>query len=444
MTVDAAQDLNEHPLRRALSAEIHARPFIALEPPERVSHLAFLTGESGLEDELTHLAALCSRFRVPPPAPNARFFYDDLGPFRLRWERHTEHTTYTFFVRERAPTAPNARIDRFQHPIVDRVPKEWLHQITGELLVAQHFEVEQSDTPEPKHEELVQLMGGENFAASLVTGGTARVWTSFAIGHDGFGRTLVQDIALRPRQAGRLVQRLCEIENYRMMALLGFPLARQWGGELTRCGARLAELMTQPQADPEGIAVAQDRALLDELSRLASEAERIAALTSYRFGATKAYSALVQRRIAELREERVEGYQTFQEFIDRRHAPAMRTCEAVAARLDDLTRRLTQAGQLLRTRVEVKLEAQNQALLESMNRRAKLQLRLQQTVEGLSVAAITYYGTSLVNYLAKGLRSAGWPVPVDLVTGLTIPLLAIALMIGLKRFHRRLTRQEGR
>ena len=443
MTVEALKGLNEHSLRRELSSEVHARPFVALQPPERVSHLAFLTGEGGREEELRHLSALCSRFKVAPPPDNARFFYSDLGPFRLRWERHTEHTAYTFFVHERAPTAPDGGVDRFQSPVIERVPEDWLSKITGELLVAQHFEFEPSDAPEPTPEELVRLMGGENFAASLVSGGTARVWTNFAIAPDGFGRTLVQDRAMRPRQAGRLIQRLCEIESYRMLALLGFPLARQWGGELTRYGAMLAALMTQPQPHPEAAAVEDDRAVLNELSGLASEAERIAALTSYRFSATKAYGALVQRRIGELREERVEGYQTFQEFFERRHAPAMRTCEAVAARLDDLTRRLTQAGQLLRTRVEVKLEAQNQALLESMDRRAKLQLRLQQTVEGLSVAAITYYSVSLVNYLAEAVNSGGWSIPVDIITGLSIPVLAFLIWMGVRRVHKTLARQDG-
>ncbi len=438
MAAATLQGLTEHSLRRTLSAEIHARPFLALEPPERVSHLALLTGESGLDAELEHLAALCSRFKVPPPPADARFFYSDFGPFRLRWERHTEHTAYTFFVRERAATGPEGDHKRFESTVIERVPQDWLETISGELLVAQHFEIEPANSPEPSHSELIRIMGSENFAASMVAGGSAQVWTSFNIAPDGFGRTLVQDRALRPRQAGRLVQRLCEIENYRMLALLGFPLARHWGGELTRYGARLAELMTEPKGESE--AVDADRSLLEELSRLSSEAERIAALTSYRFSATKAYEALVRKRIAELREERVEGYQTFQEFLDRRHAPAMRTCDAVAARLDDLTRRLTQAGQLLRTRVEVKLEAQNQALLESMNRRAMLQLRLQQTVEGLSVAAITYYGVSLINYLAKGLKAAGWSVPVDLVTGLAIPLLAISLWMGLRRIRRRLGR----
>ena len=46
-------------------------------------------------------------------------------------------------------------------------------------------------------------------------------------------------------------------------------------------------------------------------------------------------------------------------------------------------------------------------LLGAMNRRQQLQLRLQATVEGLSVAAITYYIVGLVGYAAKGLKEGG-------------------------------------
>jgi len=138
---------------------------------------------------------------------------------------------------------------------------------------------------------------------------------------------------------------------------------------------------------------------LRQLLSISGELEKIVAQTSFRFGATGAYEALVNQRIAALREVRFKGRQTFAEFMMRRFDPAMRTVKAAERRLASMTDRAIRAGELLRTRVDVERSAQNQLLLESMDRRADLQLRLQRTVEGLSVVAISYYALSLVLYV---------------------------------------------
>jgi uncharacterized membrane-anchored protein len=262
----------------------------------------------------------------------------------------------------------------------------------------------------------------------------------FKVRPDGFARILLRDSNLRPRQAGRLVQRLLEIETYRMTALLAFPAAKRHTGGLASIGERLTTITGRLN---EGGDIGSERRLLDDLMMLSSEIEDVAAATTYRFSAASAYYALVLRRVEELREQRVEGLQTLSEFVDRRLAPAMRTCEAVAERLETLSRRVARASQLLRARVDIQLEAQNRDLLESMNRRARLQLRLQQTVEGLSIAAITYYLASLVGYLAKGAESAGLPVDPDLAVAIAIPLLAIAIWFALRRLHRRVRREDS-
>jgi uncharacterized membrane-anchored protein len=144
----------------------------------------------------------------------------------------------------------------------------------------------------------------------------------------------------------------------------------------------------------------------------------------------------VQRRIEELRETRIQGMQNFREFTERRLAPAMNTCQAVSSRLDSLSQRVARATQLLSTRVDVSRERQNQRVLESMNRRAEAQLRLQQTVEGLSVAAITYYIVGLVGYAAKGLRGAGLDVNPDLAMGISIPVVVLIVALGMRKVRR--------
>lgn len=426
--------VREHPWRHQLAAEVHARPYMYLRPGERGSHLALLTGETGIEAEREHVAALCRRFGASPPAPGSNFHLADLGAFRLRWERHTEFASYGVI----ASAGSRGDAGRFENPPIDLLPKDWRAGLTGELLVAVHWELEPAGGSDPGPDELVRIMGVDNFACSTISGGTARAWMNFAVGADGFGRILVRDVDLRPRQAGRLIQRLVEIETYRMMALLAFPIAREMSGQLYMLGERLATI-TQGMTASQGLEA--DRELLGRFVKLSAELEQIAARSLYRLGAARAYAALVDRRIEELREERIEGLQTIREFVDRRLAPAMRTCLSASERLDSLSRRVAQASQMLRTRVDVQLEEQNRDLLASMNRRAKMQIRLQQTVEGLSVAAITYYGVGLIGYGLKALREVGLPLSPEIGMGIAVPIVAAAAWFGLHRMRRWVERQ---
>ena len=142
-----------------------------------------------------------------------------------------------------------------------------------------------------------------------------------------------------------------------------------------------------------------------------------------------AYEAIVTQRIEVLREERVNGRQTFGEFMMRRYDPAMRTVKSADSRLKSMGERAQRAAELLRTRVDVERSAQNQTLLASMDRRADLALRLQHTVEGLSVVAISYYAVSLAGYVAGPLLE-DWRVEKPWVlAGLTPVVIALVWMM---------------
>jgi len=192
------------------------------------------------------------------------------------------------------------------------------------------------------------------------------------------------------------VQRLCEIETYKSISMLGLSRVRSMSG-------RMSELETSLTGLIAGLTSFDQNAddTLQELLAITAELEGMSARASFRFGATGAYQALVNQRIEVLREDRFNGRQTFAEFMMRRFDPAMRTVTSAQERLNAMTGRATRAGDLLRTRVDVERSAQNQSLLESMDKRADLQLRLQRTVEGLSVVAISYYALNLVLYVLE-------------------------------------------
>ena len=178
-------------------------------------------------------------------------------------------------------------------------------------------------------------------------------------------------------------------------------------------------------------------ALLDRLTRLAGQVESEYAATHSRFSASSAYFELVDRRIQDIAESRLAGMQTIGEFMHRRLTPARSTCEWAARRQEALSRRVSRISHLLRTRVEIEQQQSSQALLASMNQRADLQLKLQSTVEGLSVAAITYYIVGLVSYLAKGAQQVGWPLSPETTAAIAIPAVGFTVWWSLRRLHHR-------
>jgi uncharacterized membrane-anchored protein len=272
-------------------------------------------------------------------------------------------------------------------------------------------------------------------AISEANHGRALIASDFAPDTFGFVRIVVVNRSRPGMAAGRLAQRLLEIETYRMLALLGQPVASEVGRWLSGAENRLAELMDHiGQADsPE-----DERAVLADLSKMAAEVEHSVARTTFRFGASCAYQNVVVQRIDELREVRVAGYPTLHEFMQRRFLPAMNTCAAMARRQEDLSGRVARNSQLLRTRVDIELERQNQELLAQMNQRAQMQLRLQETVEGLSIAAITYYASQLIYYLAKGGKSLFPALSPEVVTAASIPVIAVVVFFAIKRLRQAL------
>jgi uncharacterized membrane-anchored protein len=417
----------DHPERRALNDEVHARPPDNLEAPVRLSYLV-LVGTGSRAEDVANLARLLEGSGAAKPASDTNHFSADLGSFRVKWERHTEFCRYTFYANgvEKIP---------FSQPAISLVPQSWLSELKGETIAAVHAIVVKGAKALDPVKITDLYFNGNTIIGSTLSGGAGRAYTDFRIHADGFGRLLVCDHHMTPRQSGRLVQRLLEIDTYRMMALLALPVARMLTPQLGEAEKELQDVMNAMQSAGD----AEEPLLLDRLTKLEASVERQYTDNHYRFSAANAYYDLVQQRIEELREERIEGFQTFREFNDRRFLPAIATCRSVSARQSALSERIAHATVLLSTRVSVSREKQNQDILQSMDRRANLQLRLQQTVEGLSIAAITYYIVGLVYYAAKGFMPAGGQLSPETVAALSIPIALVVVAYGLRRFRKSLT-----
>lgn len=421
------------PERAALAAEVHARPSEALVAPAHASHVAVLVDSDARDLELSHLRRLCQHYQVAPPADGEQQWSGLLGSLRLTWERHGEFSTYTLLAAGRAEPP-------FGRPAVARLPAGWLAGVPGMTVQACHAEILHAEEDFDLTVWQQAAFAGQPLIGSELGGGAALAFSDFRLHADGFGRFVLVDRSMDPLLAGRTLQRLFEIEGYRMMALLAFPVARRLGPRIQAIEKSLAGL-TDDIAHTANDS-RSDEALLQPLTRLAAEVESGLSASQFRFGACRAYAELVRTRIDELREQRLAGLQTIGEFMARRFTPAVATVATVSQRMHDLSERVAQASHLLSTRVGIAREQQNHALLASMDRRAKLQLRLQQTVEGLSIAAIVYYLAGVVGYVVRSGEEMGLPINTPLIVGLSVPLLALFAMLALRRARRR-ARESG-
>lgn len=434
-----------HPLRVPLAAEVHSRPFMRLSAPESLTHLAvYAHADTNVYSDISvmqheTLQAFCGHFGVAGPGVDAKYFFHDFGRFRLKWECHTEFATYTFAQSQEAEADITTAFERAP---LTHIPQEWLLGLQGKIMVAAHVVLDgRSKPPEDLVAELRQVFDGNMLVGSHTLQG-GEIWTDFLIQSDGFSRFVVRDVGLREQQAGRLIQRVLEIETYRMMALLGLPHALQAAPVLNQIEGELA-MLTAAMVDAHlagdetsATAADEEQALLRNITGLAARIEKLSLDNSYRFSASQAYFRLVRARIDELLETRIEGVPTVGEFMDRRLAPAMNTCESMSRRQEALAGRIAHTNDLLRTRVGIVQEQQNRKILQSMNRRAAQQLRLQQAVEGLSVVAISYYLAGLFSYAGKAAKAAGVPINPEIATGLLLPVIAGAVWLGLRRIHK--------
>ena len=430
MTADVTigtERLAAHPLRAAVLGEVHARPFTPIYTPRRVLHFAFeTTAERGEADRVALIAA-CAARGLPALPQGAKQHRIEFGAIALRWEQHSEFTTYTWELPAETPDGipfhPAAAV--LGSPM-SQVPQP------GPLLVAIDLhliaDTEHKIAPE-------RLFDRASLAAAENSDGTALYATDFQSDPAGFIRILIVDRGLGAERAGALTQRVLEIETYRTLALLGLPEAQRLAPSVRRIETRLAEVTAVTEATQE---LEANQRLLDELTTLAAELEAGAAASQFRFGASRAYDQILHLRLETIGERKVGGLPTWTSFLARRMAPAMRTIATLEERQAKLADKLARAANLLRTRVDVELQQQNRDVLRSMNERTRLQLMLQATVEGLSVAAISYYVVGLFGYLVKGVHDTGLlRFDPTLATGAFVPIAVLLVWWVVRRIRKR-------
>ena len=427
----------DDPLRVVLHNEVHARPSARIRFPAFIVLVGVFNEGVSREQEWEHLKRL--KPDVSFEEVQGNFVRLRLGAYTLKWERHTEFTRYSL-----VQTLPTEAVLQTPNPeLLSQLtlPDGWLASIPGRTFAAIELLMLHNDLSDLKQSlaHAGEWFGDHPLVASRMgNGGHSVVVTDFQLRSNGFERMLVLAPAgISDSRGGRISQRLLELETYRLMALRGLPVAKTVGAQLGLAERELADITTTLQSK-----VAQDQGLLDRLIGLAAAVELVNAEHAYRFAATAAYDKLVRERIAELRESPISGTQTIGEFMQRRLSPAMATVAATAQRLSNLSERISRTSALLRTRVDIATEEQNSQLLAKLTKGQELQLRLQTTVEGLSIAAISYYVISLLLYLGKAAKAAGLPIHPEMAAGAFVPLVLWLVWRTNKRIHDKL-RSEG-
>lgn len=418
--------------RFLLHNEVHTRPSQRIYVPALVVNIAVMNNEVTLEQECEHLCRIPGQKEINIELLQHNFLRMKLQECTLRWERHTEFTSYTLV--QHLPE--NAQLGATDPDLLSSLalPKNWFSKIPGQTIAAINLAMVHGDLKHP--EEMLtsarNWFGKHPIVASLVgRNSDSLVVTDFKLRESGFERILViLPSKSSVTRSGRVAQRLLEIETYRIMALRGLPVAKQIDPELANAEKQLLTITTQLEAK-----AASEQELLDRLISLAARIERTSIEHMYRFSATHAYHKIVAQRISELKEKAVQGTQIIGEFMWRRLSPAITKTEETAQRMTALSERISQTGALLRTQVNIQTETQNQQLLEKLTHGQELQLRLQRTVEGLSIAAISYYVVSLLLYITKAGKEAGLPIHPELVTGVLIPIVVFSVWYITRRIR---------
>lgn len=418
-----------HAQRYALTNELHARPFSKIDAPSSAACIA-LTSKGDAKEDKDHLKQLLDRFGASHPSDVSDHHSADLGFAQLKWERHSEFVTYTLMADETSEPA-------FGGDMMAKFPADWLDVAPGQIITSMLFRIEgpmtTKDAENTARLQFRKWFVAESLAQAWVLDKEAVVASDFRVdtgGHTRFAILAVGQVG--QRRLGRILQRLIEIETYKSMSMLTLPVARSVFSQIGPLNSEVSGLVRSlAQHD----ATAKDE--LEQLLFISAQIEALNADHTYRFSAAEAYSAIVNQRVEVLREERILGGQTFSEFMMRRYDPAMRTCAAARKALVDISSRAARASALLSTRVNVRTNEQNRDLLEQMDKRAALQLRLQETVEGLSVVAISYYASILLATLVTPVGKL-WGLDKATLNAILIPPVVLTVWWMVRRIKKKL------
>lgn len=411
-------ELPQHTLRQQVLDEIHARPFEPMRAPCVI--LKYVFWRAPEIDGTAVLKAWCDARSLKPPEPGERRHSWKDGTARLVFEAHNEFVSLTWLGE------PNHVPESDPFSVFGGPPP-----VMGHLINAVRIDLRLSSGKDAEDLDLYGFDPG-SLCVSRCAKGKALVASDFRQDEFGLTRFLIIDMGMRAVTCGALVRRIGEIETYRTVSLLGLPEAQRAGPVVSGLEAGLSDIFTELNTVKS---TQENQNILNRLYRIAMDLEALMIDNQFRFAASRAYFGIVEQRLEAINEGEYLDYVTFKLFLLRRIMPAIHTCEAVERRQSALAEKISRASDLLRTQLDLDLQAQNQRLLIALNERSEMQYRLQQTVEGLSVVAISYYGVSLLYYLFRGIP-APFGLSLNALVALSVPVVAASVWMAVRRIRK--------
>ena len=431
--------------------ELHARPYIKLSNNLRTFHFAYLLKENDEKKSWAYLDKFLGKIDFQKlPKEASKYWVAEGKDLIIRYECHTEFISLTLIYPNKIDIENINKAKLFDENFLRILPIEFLKNFPGKHLLSSWIEMVSSNY-NYKPIDIERFFYHDNFAGSNVADDGANVFMSFKSDRtnflgSGFRRVIIQNKNLRTRRTGRLLQRIVELETYQVLSLLGLPQVRNETINLSNLEKQITEITksvsktTKKNLDKKSIRYPDYQQDLNELSYVVAKIEEIDSSTNYRLSATSAYYKLVEQRIQDLRESRLESFQTNNEFLSRRLQPAIRTSEAFSRRLESLATRAQRADNLVRTQIEMGVQIQNKDLLKSMELRARAQLRLQETVESLSIVAITYYIVGLLSTMVDPINFDLIFISKELFLALSVPIILISIWYVAKMVRKRINK----
>lgn len=379
--------MRDHPHRSAILEEVHARPVVLVPAPCRLRRLVFKS-ENGDSVGALHeaLGLWCAARDLPLPGANTRQYTfargSDAG-FTGTFGFHNEFASLTW------SSEPGDE---------DTHPSDIGLEIVDDFLVVSASVInvlDQDRLPGPVLESCNQ----SGLCHVSIESGKAEVATDLVEDDDGFVHYQFAAKALTPLRRSILARRLFEVESYSKLALLGLPPVRAAGVDIAALETEISKVIGD-LPEIEGVEAAG--AAIASLNTLSLRVAVLSDSLSYRMAASKAYGQIVADRLNTLQDFTTGTGGNLAVYVENRVGPALRTLAANEKRLETAARKIEQAALMVNARNGLELEIQNSEILGTISRTARSQFRLQQTVEGLSVIAITYYLVGILGYALSG------------------------------------------
>lgn len=436
-------------VRREIIEELH-KDFHSLTKgrlscPAHIHHVSYLIDDEehstvGIENEIK---CLVGGMKIDPDTIIKGDSYgagcrtlDNGDIYILRWEIHSEYYNYQFWYlpadREKCLSFGELETE------IPTLPVCFL----GTKVTA--LDIIITDDPAYSKPERIQELLGDTIYANRVMGTDIRIMTNYRPDKRNRERYLVTtgNEAVLMDRIEQVVENIGQTENYYHLLLLPLP---DYFTKLNTVGIiekRVAERTERITATMETAAGEDMEVWLKDLTSELSQIHNLNERLRHRFSATFHYDKLYNRALDDWHAEPLEHYEPLRNVLNRKTEMITDDYHRLIQRVDASEKSIADLISVLRTRIDLILQRQNLEMLEGMHATAKHQVKLQETVEGLSIIVISYYLTGLAGYVFKAMEKA-WGLNSSLATGIFVPIAILFSLFMTWKFKKAMEREKN-